>query len=160
MPKSKKLNRPPLQFINEPFSKPKGETVYKTCSEVYPEVKRALTDDAYVWFEPCFKTLQVKKERTLSRSSSNARQYLPELQFLPDGQIAMDSLSCVRKQKSCPLFPLKSPEVITREVVVLVKETPENTNRMTRKCSHYNPTVNGLFEQLPGCNEDALTIKK
>lgn len=33
------------------------------------------------------------------------------------------------------MFPLKSPEVLTRKVVVLVEETPESTNRMTRRYS-------------------------
>ncbi|CAH8445693.1 unnamed protein product [Schistosoma guineensis] len=162
MPRPKKPNRLPLEFINVPFSKPKGETVYKTCSEVYPEVKRAPTNDAYFWFEPCFKTVKVEKKRPISRSTSSPRQHLPELQFLLNGPIPINSISSLKKQKSCPLFPLKSPEVLTRKVVVLVEETPESTNRMTRRYSKYNSTVNALSEQLSECTEDMLklTIKK
>ncbi|CAH8447237.1 unnamed protein product [Schistosoma rodhaini] len=133
MPRPKKPNRLPLEFMNVPFSKPKGENVYKTCSEVYPEVKRAPTNDAYFWFEPCFNTVKVEKKRSTNRSASSARQHLPELQFLLNWPTPTNSISPLTKQKSCPLFPLKSPEVLTRKVVVLVEETPESTDRMTRR---------------------------
>nr|CAH8825265.1 unnamed protein product [Trichobilharzia regenti] len=133
MPKQKKKpNRPPLEFINEPFSKPKGELVYKTCSELYPEVKRAPTDEAHFWCEPTFKTVKFEKKKTLTRSSSNPRYALPELDFVGN-QPVQPVLPALKKQKSCPLFPLKSPERVNRNFVVLVEETPENHNRMSKK---------------------------
>ncbi|KAH8850668.1 hypothetical protein EWB00_003950 [Schistosoma japonicum] len=141
MPKKKKLGCPALQFVNEPFSKPKGATVYKTCSEIYPEVKRAPTDEAYFWFEPSFKTTKTDKKRSIVRSSSLFYQYLPELQFAANEQAPENSLSTLTKQKSCPLFPLKSPEVISRKAVVLVEETPEHTSHLTRnysKCESFS----------------------
>ncbi|KAK4473681.1 hypothetical protein MN116_003029 [Schistosoma mekongi] len=158
MPRKKKLDRPALQFVNEPFSKPKGENVYKTCSEIYPVVKRAPTDEAYFWFEPSFKTTKTGKKQSLVRSSSLSRHYLPELQFASDEQASKNSLSTLTKQKSCPLFPLKSPEVISRKAVVLVEETPENTGRMTRNYSKCNSKVHIPFEQLPGCTEVMLRL--
>ncbi|CAH8463632.1 unnamed protein product [Heterobilharzia americana] len=160
MPKPKKKPvRPPLEFINEPFSKPKGETVYKTCSEVYPEVKRAPIDEVNGWFEPSFRTLRVPKKQTVARSSSNPRHVLPELEFVDDERISVKSLSTLDRQKSCPLFPLKSPEAVSRNVVVLVKETPENTNRTSKSCAKGIFKVRPLFEELPGCTEDLSRLK-